>query len=106
MGLNWHAYPQGERLPLKNSQYQHTLLSSGPNGLGTRTSMNGRAATALAVRGGQIALAYWKLNRLGTDGSSGGHRLQGGNTSIKLTEQFIWGKGHHQTIRGIKTCSM
>ncbi|KKL93550.1 hypothetical protein LCGC14_1873580, partial [marine sediment metagenome] len=34
--------------------------------------MDGEAATVMAVRNGRIALAYWKLNRLGTDGTTPG----------------------------------
>ncbi|MEX0702252.1 MAG: hypothetical protein WD069_09170 [Planctomycetales bacterium] len=76
-GLNWHDYPQGDRLPLKNSQYQHTLLTAGPNALRARGGWQSSAATMLAVGSNRIALASLQLNRLATDGSTGGLPLTG-----------------------------
>ncbi len=73
--LNWIDYPQGDRLPLKNSLNQQTLLSSGDNA--QTGGMGGRAATAMAVQKDRIALANLSLNRLGADGSTGGLPLKG-----------------------------
>ncbi|KKM04513.1 hypothetical protein LCGC14_1763490, partial [marine sediment metagenome] len=42
------------------------------------------AATAMAVRGSRIALAYLRLNRLATDGTSGGFELRGPKTMIQV----------------------
>ncbi|MCG3180229.1 MAG: hypothetical protein BIFFINMI_02587 [Phycisphaerae bacterium] len=85
-GLTWHDFPQGYRLPLKGGLYQHTLLSSGVNynSGNYSTSQDGTAATAMAVRGGRMALAYVYLNRLATDGSSGGLKLQGPRTGYVI----------------------
>jgi len=94
-GLQWHTWPQDKaRLPVKINFNQTTMLTSGYNGylmtykpeqkryrspVGTdyHSIMDGAAATVMAVRAGRIALAYRKLNRLGTDGTTGGLTLGG-----------------------------
>jgi len=88
-GLQWYDFPQGDRLPLKRDILQSTFLTSGPSGLVEKVaSMFGSAATALAVSGKRIALANRSLNRLATDGSSGGLALGGpkvcGQVSLRL----------------------
>lgn len=90
-GLNWHTFPQdGQRLPVKNSLYLQTLLSSGDNASrDDRLGMSGSGATALAVRDGLIALAKERLNRLATDGTTGGKILTGPKTSITY-EKIKW----------------
>ncbi len=75
-GLNWVDFPQGRRLPFKNSPYQQTLLTGGDNAEGN--GMSGQAATAMALGpDGRIALAHLRLNRLATDGTTGGRPLTG-----------------------------
>ncbi|MFO7899092.1 MAG: hypothetical protein R6V58_08535 [Planctomycetota bacterium] len=102
-GLAWHTFPQdGKRLPLKTNFLQCTMLTSGTNAWNIQTydrekkrfrsvvgaggnahfGMYGAAATAMAVRDGRIALAHVQLNRLGTDGTTGGLPLQGPKTAI------------------------
>ena len=101
-GLLWYTYPQDEqRLPLKGTFLQNTLLTSGDNWVQTfnekkqvfhtnggkesaHFGMWGHAATALAVRGGRLALAHWRLNRIATDGSSGGMELRGPKTGFPV----------------------
>ncbi|MCX7590853.1 MAG: hypothetical protein N2255_04410, partial [Kiritimatiellae bacterium] len=84
-GLEWRDFPQGLRLPWKHSLYQQTVLTSGDNcnwwDLG---GMSGRAATGMAVNGRRLVLANLKLNRLATDGTSGGLDLGGGFTSFEI----------------------
>jgi hypothetical protein len=90
--LEWKDFPQGMRLPWKQSIYQQTFLTSGDNcswfNQGGRT---GRGATGMAVLGKRIALGNLKLNRLNTDGTS--ENLLGGKTTssipaggVKVTE--------------------
>ncbi|MHC4914386.1 MAG: hypothetical protein ACYTGB_02760 [Planctomycetota bacterium] len=85
-GLNWFNFPQGYRLPRKGGLYQLTLLSSGANwhtgnhGLARKAT----AATSIAVQGKRVALAYVHVNRLGTDGSSGGMKLLGPKVGIQV----------------------
>jgi len=50
------------------------MLSSGTSRLEHEHAMNGSAASALALRGDRLAPAYLDLNRLATDGGSGGLR--------------------------------
>jgi len=114
VGLTWYPYPQegnpptadrkgvtgtvvgrgnplrwflGDRevLPLKHDILQTTLLTSGPSGMVEKVpSMFGTAATALAVEGRRIALVHRRLNRLATDGSSGGLHLEGPETHFDV----------------------
>lgn len=78
--LDWKDFPHGERLPWKQSLYQQTFLTSGDNcSWYDQGGRSGTAATGMAVLGKRIALGYYHLNRLNTDGSSG--NLLGGKTS-------------------------
>ncbi|MCX7805471.1 MAG: hypothetical protein N3A38_09820, partial [Planctomycetota bacterium] len=80
-GLEWKEVPHGFRVPWKQSLYQQTLLTSGDNcswwDLG---GMSGRAATGIGLLGRDLVLAGLKMNRLSTDGTTGGRELQGGRT--------------------------
>ena len=80
-----HRYPQdGANLPLKVGYEQATLLTSGSSAWGGGGHAGGFGATAMAVHGAKIALAFHKLNRLATDGSSGGLPIQGPDLSYKV----------------------
>jgi len=83
-GVKTHKMPQsGRRLPLKGGNYQSTLLTSGTSSSGPYLNqLFGLAATAMAVRGKRVALFCGGLNRLGTDGSTGGLPLGGARTSF------------------------
>lgn len=97
-GLHRFKFPQdGLELPLREGFHQGTLLSSGLNagfderlGLGIDKHNNyhgsvwGNAASTLAVGGNRVALARLCLNRLATDGSSGGLDLSGPSTAITM----------------------
>jgi hypothetical protein len=90
-GLQSHSFPQdGRELPLKLGFEQATLLTSGSSAWGGGGHAGGFAAVAMDVlpgaggRAGRIALAFHKLNRLATDGSSGGLRIQGPSVSYEM----------------------
>jgi hypothetical protein len=112
-GLQWRRFPQdGRRLPLKTNFLRCTMLTSGTNAgtsyhdhrdkpavpplahLTEHFAMYGRAAQAMAVRDGRIALAYLYLNRLGTDGTTGGLPLLG----PKLTLPYKRRRGKPQLV--------
>ncbi len=112
-GLQWRTFPQdGKRLPLKTNFLRCTMLTSGTNAgtsytdhrkknwdsplahLTEHFAMYGRAAQAMAVRDGRIALAYLWLNRLGTDGTTGGLPL----TGPKLTLPHAQRRGLPQQV--------
>ncbi len=83
-GLKWHDFPHGFRLPLKTASWQQTLLTSGASANGGAS-----AATAMALlpakgqqQAGRIALVENCLNRLATDGTTGGLPLEGSPTAI------------------------
>jgi DNA-binding beta-propeller fold protein YncE len=97
-GLHWFKMPQdGLELPIKEGFHQSTLLSSGDNA-GFDPSLNigvdahnnnhgsvwGNAVSAIAVHDSRIALARLRLNRLATDGSSGGLEMTGPETAFRL----------------------
>jgi DNA-binding beta-propeller fold protein YncE len=78
-GLRWYDFPQGYRLPRKGGLYQLTLLTSGENFHSGNHAIgrSGKGASAMCVRGERLALAQLQLNRLNTDGSTGGLMLSG-----------------------------
>ncbi|MEX1095926.1 MAG: SMP-30/gluconolactonase/LRE family protein [Planctomycetales bacterium] len=90
-GLHRRELPQdGKLLPMREGFHQSTFLSCGTNagfleeqGIGVdehnnwHGAVSGNAASTMAVRNGRIALARLKLNRLATDGPTGGLPLGG-----------------------------
>ncbi|KKK67812.1 hypothetical protein LCGC14_2950340, partial [marine sediment metagenome] len=85
-GLKWASFPQdGKKLPLKNGLVQATFLTSGKNIYHGTLAKYQPGATAMAARGDRIALAGERLNRLATDGASGGMDIEGAVTGIKVT---------------------
>ena len=86
IGLKWWKAPNGTDVLYKESRYHQTLLTSGEND--DKSSQfgrsNGVAVLGLAVNGKRIALAYEHLNRVATDGSSGGFPLKGEKTCIHV----------------------
>ncbi|MCE9529887.1 MAG: hypothetical protein K8T89_01905 [Planctomycetes bacterium] len=97
-GLHWFKMPQdGLELPMREGFHQGTLLSSGTNagfdpklniGIDVHNNYHGsvwgNAVSTLAVRDSRIALAQLCLNRLATNGSSGGLEITGPATSFPL----------------------
>jgi hypothetical protein len=83
-GVETHKFPQtGKTLPLKGGNYQSTLLTSGTNRKGPYLQqLFGLAALGMAVQKGRVALVCRSLNRLATDGTTGGLPLEGPSTSI------------------------
>ncbi|HLX63653.1 MAG TPA: hypothetical protein VKX17_20450 [Planctomycetota bacterium] len=92
-GLFWHKAAEFN-WPIKPNFLQNTMLTSGSNAfeyltyknekydsvIGTGEAhfgMYGKAATAMAIAYGRVALAEKSLNRFATDGSSGGMALYG-----------------------------
>jgi hypothetical protein len=83
-GVATKSFPQtGKALPLKGGNYQSTLLTSGTNRSGPYLrQLFGLAALGMAVQKGRVALVCNKLNRLATDGTTGGLPLDGPSTRI------------------------
>ncbi len=80
-----HKFPQdGANLPLKVGYEQATLLTSGSSAWGGGGHAGGFGATAMATHQGKIALAFHKLNRLASDGTSGGLPVQGPSVSFEV----------------------
>ncbi|MCK6472571.1 MAG: hypothetical protein L6R28_12575 [Planctomycetes bacterium] len=73
-GLPMHEFTRlGKTLPLKEGYYQSTLLDTEFKNDGG----GGPLPTAFAVQGSRVAVAFERLNRFATDGSSGGVKLHG-----------------------------
>jgi len=84
-GLEWWSYANREKIPLKNSDYHQTLLTSGDhgfNGAGYFQIMGGKGATTIAVQGNRMSLAFDKINRILTDGSTSNFNLNGPRIGI------------------------
>jgi len=113
-GLHRHKFPQdGSVLPLKPNFLQTSMLTSGTNAYRLMTykpklkayrsvvgasgnahyGMEGGAGAAMAVAGGRIALAHIFLNRLGTDGTSGGLPLTGPRVCMQFKNSGALGRG-------------
>ncbi len=106
-GLHWRAFPEdGNRQPVKEGFHQATLLSSGVNagfdprlGIGIDKHNNnhgavwGNASSMLAVRGKRMALGRLALNRLATDGSSGGLELHGPSVAFPIKPRANYLRG-------------
>jgi len=107
-GLLWHTFPQdGKRLPVKSNFTQMTMLTSGTNSYKVLTykpdlkayrsvvanafnahfGMEGGAGSAMAVNHGRIALVHVFLNRLATDGTTGGLPLTGPKVVLPLKKR-------------------
>lgn len=101
-GLKWWKAPDGNEVPDKEGMYHNTLLTSGDNDVRTdqKGRQGGRAATGLAVKGKRIALLHEHLNRLSTDGSTGGLPLKGEEVSIKISSGGYGGHGTGEKIVG------
>ncbi len=71
-GMEWRTYPHdGRKLPVKHGFVQGSLLPCGTSYMDDLEKHHGGlGATAVAVHGGRIALAYRKLARLSADGRS------------------------------------
>ncbi|MCK6471938.1 MAG: SMP-30/gluconolactonase/LRE family protein [Planctomycetes bacterium] len=91
-GLNWADFPEGYRLPTKYGFYQQTLLNCGSNDdIEDKNCRYGWAAMGLAAKGNRIAVAYETLNRISTDGSSGGLPFSGPKVGFQLSHQGYGG---------------
>jgi len=83
-GLKRAVFPQdGQKLPLKfGPKHRSTFLTSGDN-MVPSPGKYGSAAEAFAVREDHVAIAsLFALNRLATDGGTGGFDLEGPETSV------------------------
>ena len=87
-GLNWTTYGNREKSPQKYSAYHQTLLSSGDNGPSASgysvgyTGMTGKGGSTLCVQGNRLLIGFERINRLQTDGSTGGFILKGPEIGI------------------------
>jgi hypothetical protein len=103
-GLFWHEFMQdGKSLPIKPCYQMCTLLTSGDNAFNINFSddryqitppdpghkgENTRATTDIAIANGRIAFAAHRLNRLATDGTSGGLPIQGPRVDLVNEKGF------------------
>lgn len=79
-GIKWAQFANRGKVPIKNTIYHQTLLTSGDNDdemVGPKAGMGGKAGASIAVLGDRIAIVNEHLNRLSTDGSTGNLNLKG-----------------------------
>ncbi len=82
-GLQWMKSPQdGLQVPIWHGLVQATLFTSGDNTGHANASKYGRAASAMALHGKHLTLIMKSMNRVATDGTTGGLELQGPQTSF------------------------
>jgi len=75
-GLNRMTLPQtGQSLPVGAGMMHATMLTAGSSA--DAENKYGYAAQFIAAAGNQVAIGFWKLNRLAADGSAGGLPLEG-----------------------------
>jgi len=86
-GLKWWTAPNGNKLLDKESMYNQTLLTSGDSAGGGKNNRNGQGVTALAIHGKKLALTFEYLNRLTTDGNTGGLPLKGEEVCWRLPKR-------------------
>ncbi|MCX7806824.1 MAG: hypothetical protein N3A38_16805, partial [Planctomycetota bacterium] len=92
IGLQWMEFPQDGRLmPVWHGIVQATLFTSGDNTGDRGLCKYGTAASAMALlpgRGagepGKLALVKRSLNRMATDGTTGGMSLEGPKTWVSM----------------------
>lgn len=79
IGLNWVKGPDGRERPEKEGGYGKSLLTASiaPQNFSDGDIAGGADLTCIAVKGNRVALVSQNLNRLSTDGSSGGLPLLG-----------------------------
>jgi len=116
-GLLRHVFPQdGKELALKGNFLQSTMLTSGDNAAyitykpaskayesvvgkaPQHYGMTGYAATSMATDGKRIALAYYKLNRLSMDGTTGGQPLEGPATTLNVADETAYTHGKRMDV--------
>lgn len=96
-GLNLIELPQGGGpVPLGAGMMHATLLTSGRSAVGD--DKYGYAAQFIASFGDRIALGFWKLNRLATDGTSGGLPLEGPaiRQEVRIGPEDMWSGGKNK----------
>ncbi|MCX7590337.1 MAG: hypothetical protein N2255_01785 [Kiritimatiellae bacterium] len=75
--LPWFTFPDGCKAPRKRGYFLATLLT-GPESGGVESTIRITSeSSAMTVRNGRLALVGLRLNRLATDGSSGGLSVYG-----------------------------
>jgi hypothetical protein len=89
-GLKEVAFPpDGGKFPVRWGLAQSTFLTAGRLAFGGKwpTPFSGSGITSMVVRKDRIYLLGQRLNRLATDGSTGGLRLGGAATGVPLDDR-------------------
>ena len=100
-GLALQQFPQdGQQLPVKHGFVQASLLTSGTSAIfaGKYKFGTGFAAQVMAVQQGRIALGYDYINRLATDGTTGGQNLRGPKIGLTVNWRGYGGHGGGEEI--------
>ena len=107
----WHALPDGPRIPVKPNTYQSTFLKGGSGHEydysreegryratgNTHDGKYGWSGRAMAATGRHVALSGAGVNRLATDGASGGLPLYGPDVASRRGREYQIGHRHGVT---------
>jgi len=108
-GLIWRKFPQdGKRLPLKGGGPLNTFLTTSVTGDISRWNIRqGGGVKGMAVHGKWLYLANMRLNRLGTDGGTGGLSLHGPTlwNTVKLRSMAEYKGGIEKLAPESMACS-
>lgn len=86
-GIDWTSIANRTKVPFKFSVYHQTLLTSGHNFNergGPKSGMEGKGASAIGICNNRIAVVMNYLNRISSDGSTGGFNLTGPKVGFDL----------------------
>jgi len=89
-GLKWWNAPDGNKHIAKESMYHQTLLTSGTTSGGGKNNRDGKAVTSLAFNSNRLAVTYEYLNRLTSEGNTGGLPLRGAEVCTRLPRRAFF----------------
>ena len=109
--LIWHDLSNGPRIPVKPNTYQSTFLKGGSGHVydysreekqyratgNTHDGKYGWSGRAMAATGRHVALSGAGVNRLATDGASGGLPLYGPDVASRRDREYQIGHRHGVT---------
>lgn len=84
------TFPDGVSVPAKRGYFLATLLTGRESGAVESSMRISSEATAFTVRSGRMALAGLRVNRMSTDGTSGGLDLWGPNVGGVQPQAKVW----------------
>ena len=82
------TFPDGLTVPAKRGHFLMTMLTGPESGPTADTMHISSESVAMTIRNGRIALTGVRLNRMATDGTSGGLALYGPRTDVMPRDKY------------------